>query len=219
MSDGSTDSSSDNREVIAAEVRAEVDRRLEKYRNWARGFVVGLGLLIILLIGQGLISKESFLRWAHDQVFGFDSRLRQALSKNVAVSYSGYFVLGHEEGLESSRIIGFYADESQEVDLYLDLTRDGTGPSKEVYIKLDDIREPIYTTTKEAVLKESLNKYLEISRKADVSLDVPVRQFGRPSNVHFLEIGAQDTLGESTERIVVQILVNVNGTGKESSLH
>lgn len=188
------------RRYIGETVGAQVEAKLRYYRRILYAFLGGLGLIVAVLVGTGLVSERSLIEIVHDQIFGFERSLDDALSGSVAVSYNNQFWLGTAPGDDQVQSITFYADTTQEVEALVDISHVGTGRPLEVTITLDEAPASIWSKATD------LHERLDIT-KAMRGHD---HLIARDVNVHRLTFGVQE--GAPTEdRVFVSALVNVRG--------
>lgn len=124
-----------------SEVESIIDEKLRVYRRIAYAFLLGFTGLIIVLVANQLVSRQSLLVFIHDQLFGSERSLREAIDKSVALSYSEQFTLGTDDPVQ---YVSFYANETQKVIALVDVKHYGTGNRNKVLIKLDQMDELLY---------------------------------------------------------------------------
>ena len=192
-------SESEIESAVAQRVHVALDAKIAEYRKILYAFFLGLGLFVLLITGNYLISNQSLLVMVHDTIFGSSQDLDDALRNSVAVSYSNHFWMSDSDGVEQS--IAFYAAESQTVVASIEIKHTGIGASYRVIASLDDIR--IFTEREDYTDELTLNHFIEESR------------FERPNKVRRLIFSIDDE-GESTEdRVLVRVLINVRGLEEE----
>ena len=188
--------------VIERKVGEAFKKRLSELQGKVRWFLYGLGLLVIVLIANGLMSRHSLIALIHDQVFGFEETLDEAMREHVAVSYNNHFWLGVKEGFDQIQSISFYASKAQTVEAMVHILHSGTGRLLKINIRLDDTTEPIWDGTNDlAYARLSLSE----------SIRNTLHQMDRPQNVHELRFEIEDVGERTNDRVFVRSLINVYG--------
>lgn len=182
--------------VIQRRVKDAVEAKVGEYRKIIRAFLLGFGLLIVFLAANRLLSTESLIVLLHDQVFGFDSQLRQAMSKTVNFSYSNQFWLDTKDPVQ---FMPFYANKTQRAVSLIEIKHMGTGEPASVSIHLDDtsIWEGIDSfDSRLEDLTERIQKPAHLARGENVHI-LMFRVDGRPEHVG--------------DKVFVRVLTNIIG--------
>jgi hypothetical protein len=138
--------------LIRERVEAVFAAKLAEYKRVGYAFLLGLGLVFSVLIGDGLLSKHSLLVFLHDEVFGgFEKNLASAMARSVNFSYSNQFWL---DKTTSTQFVTFYADKAQNVNALIEIKHSGGGQTRKVTIKLDNNeKEKIWDSDQDLDLK------------------------------------------------------------------
>jgi hypothetical protein len=195
-------------ESIKKMVDEAIAGKIKEYRKIVIAFLSGVGILFIFLIVNGLVSQEALIVKLHDAVFGVDVEkdIQEYLLQEVAVSYNNQFWLGTDGNTSSSNQIFFYATERQDVNAIVSLQHIGSGEMHEVFVKLDGLPASIYEGSDDINFQLfPLGSRLEEARA----------QFFPTANknVHFLVFGIKSRDIVTDDKILVQVLINVNGGG------
>lgn len=180
---------------IRALVEATVDRAVKEWLAKARWFLYGFGLLLVLLVANGLMARRALIEILHDQVFSFEESLTDALRGEVTVSYSSTFILSPKQGLETVGL-RFYAHPSQTASAHVEIQHFGAGERFDVKIAIDDSTEALYQghadwdhTIPELPLASGHGRFDE-------------------HELHFQVVQGQDT---ARDEALVKCLINVKG--------
>lgn len=183
-------------------------KKIKEYRTIAIAFLLGLGILFILLVVNRLMAKEALIVQLHNAIFGIDFKkeIQKFLSKEVAVSYSTQFWLGTGVGTERVQFIFFYATDKQKVDVIICLEHFGQGEFHKISIKLDKLPETIYEGDEDMSFEViPLVSHLKKARE---------HRFPTANkNVHFLIFSLKESTIETDDKILVQVLINILGGG------
>jgi hypothetical protein len=197
-------------QLVENKVNEALDRKVADFRGKLRWFLLGLGLLIILLIANGLMSERAIITLLHDQVFGiendFEGSLGKALEERISVSYNNHFWLGTASDLDRAQYISFYAGESQLVEANVEILHHGSGRPLEVAMRLGD--QEILSGSQDYTLNRiDLSDYLDAHS-----------HHGLPGNVHKLRFElVREDVGEPTDdRVFVGCLINVIGMERKA---
>ncbi len=197
--ESSTVSSDHSDFVRRSQVEEIVNAKIGEYKRIIRAFLLGFGILFVVLITNRLISQHSLLVYLHDEMFGSERYLGSAINKSVALSYSNEFALDSNTPYE---YLSFYANDPQTVIALIEVKHHGASSPNEVLVRLDQIPDPVWRGSQDLDfnkldLTDQVRKPAVMSSPAD--------------HVHNLTFQISRSNPKSDDHVHVRVLVNVIG--------
>ena len=194
--------------VLSTKIQKQLDDAVEAkvagYRNYVKGFLAGLAVLVSLLLGGSFITRQNLIRGIHGYIFPVESAVDQVLAANVAISYSNSFWLGTQADDEPEHQIPFYADTAQDVKAFLEVIHQATGARLAVTVQLAGASGLIWSDT----LNRSSDKPLLVSKSLRQHFHDDFED--RSDNIHLLVFTVSDGGEETQDRVFVRSLITVS---------
>jgi hypothetical protein len=155
-----------------AKVNAIVDRRLQQLKKVSYSFLLGLGFLAVLIVGNGLLAKDALIVTLHNEIFSLRKSLNAVLGNQVAFSFADQFRL--QLPSERYRDVTFYLRKGQIANLYFSVKHSGSGTPAVVRISLAGAAEPVWRSDQdtEGFEPRVLAKYISRDRPMEASIQV-----------------------------------------------
>ncbi len=184
-------------ETVTRRVDAAIAERARQTRKVVQAFLLGLGILVVFLIANGLLSRRSLLVLLHDQIFGYESSVSDMLDRRLSVAYSNHFWLTISDPKQS---ISFYAHPSQHVEARIGITHQGATDRHNVRVFLDESDDALYDDSED-------RGYYHLD--LDDAIRAHRHQGERPENVHELIFEIDETGTENS--VFLRCLITVRG--------
>ncbi|MCH8142336.1 MAG: hypothetical protein IH908_12150 [Proteobacteria bacterium] len=129
-----SDESSENiQALVDATVKDCIEAEIARLKDRVRYFLYGFGGLVTLLVGLGLFTELEVVRFLHDEAFPPNR------SDQVGISYQSVLHLKFDDSLQQTGRVTFYAEPTQEVELYLQFLHRFTGAlgRRRVLVRID----------------------------------------------------------------------------------
>lgn len=101
-----------NFETIRKVVSEELNARIKLYRDRAKYFAMGLGVLVAIISTMGVLAGKDFFRALHNKAFP------PYAASHIAISHEAFLQLTGSDPNSASRSVSFYATEKQRVRMY-----------------------------------------------------------------------------------------------------
>ncbi|UCH96299.1 MAG: hypothetical protein JSV88_05440 [Candidatus Aminicenantes bacterium] len=187
----------------------KIETRIKKYFSIylriLKAFFIGLGIIFIVIISSGLITKQNLFVLLHDKMFGTKEHLiekiKEAITKGAAISYHRSLIL--EGPRKRNEKMLFFAESGQEIMIYLDVEHSGDMENRrllnvwvnedELYYQKEDIKGGFKFITNKVFPKDG---------------KVPSGQ----QNIHTLEFNLSDYQSQDLEdKVIIDCVIIVSG--------